>query len=248
MSPDIRQAQIARYRELHPEAADKPDEEVLQLLAEFQRRTRQQREAEQEGQQREIVVERNARFLARRPRKYRQAMADHPDVVAWVEGYVAALPPTSFLRITERPHFNSLFLYGTAGTGKTWQALGIPALLAEKNVPADYSYIRAVDYLDRQQNSTFETKEALFEEARDARLLILDDLLAGGDHKRSVSDLYRLLDARFIDERPTIMTCNVSGPDLVKALGERIVDRLREDAKSVKMVGDSRRKFRPIAS
>lgn len=194
----------------------------------------------------EMIAEANVRHLESRPRKYRTAVANNPEVVRWVEGYINAMPKTAFKQITQQPHFNSLFLYGNPGTGKTHQALGIPAVIAQRGYPASYLFLRVVDYLDRQQNAPFETKEDLYEQALNARLLILDDLLAGADHKRSLSDLYRLLDARFTDERPTIITCNVSGPALVEALGDRITDRLREDAVSVKMTGESRRKFRAV--
>jgi DNA replication protein DnaC len=196
---------------------------------------------------RDLVAERNETYMSRRPRKYRAAIADHPGVLGWIDSYVAALPPASSTRrITERPHANSLFLYGGPGSGKTHQALGIPAKLAEMGVPANFTYMRSVDYFDDQQNAPFELKTELFEKARDSRLLILDDLFAGGDHKRSASDLYRLLDARFADERPTVLVSNLDGQPLKDALGPRLSDRLREDAVTVKMDTRSRREFRPV--
>lgn len=193
----------------------------------------------------DVIADLNARYLERRPRKYRNAVADHPEVVAWVDRYIANLPRGA-RRVTERPHANSLFVYGGPGSGKTHELLGIPALLAQRREPAAFTYLRAVDYLDDQQNAGFDEKTRLFEAARDSRLLLLDDLFAGGDHRRSSSDLYRLLDARFADERPTVMACNLAGEPLKEALGPRLTDRLREDAVMVKMDQKSRREFRPV--
>lgn len=193
-----------------------------------------------------VVTEMNARYLEKRPRKYRDAVADHHAVVAWVDRYIDGLPPGG-RRVTERPHANSLFLYGGPGAGKTHQMLGVPALLAQRGAPAAFTYLRAVDYLDDQQNAPFAEKTKLFEAARDSRLLLLDDLFAGGDHRRSGSDLYRLLDARFADERPTVLACNLAGEPLKDALGPRLTDRLREDAVMVKLDLKSRREFRPVA-
>jgi DNA replication protein DnaC len=191
---------------------------------------------------------RNRERLDSRPRLYQNAVADHPEVLKWIDAYGELFPNDTFKMLTVRARGNGLFLYGNPGSGKTYQALGIPAVLAARDLPAGHVFIRAVDYLDGQQNADFRDKEKLYREALDAQLLILDDLFAGGDHKRSASDLYRLLDARFIDERPVVMTCNLSGSALMEAMGERLVDRLRESAVYVKLAGNSRRKFRAVTA
>ncbi|MEC3974752.1 ATP-binding protein [Amycolatopsis sp. H20-H5] len=240
---------IAYYRSVHPEAAPLTDVEVAVLVEADRLR------ADQEMQDRLIEDDKrrrrgaNQEFLDRRPRKYRHAVADHPEVLKWVDGYIAAVanqPVDTGWSGPSRPAYNALFIYGGPGTGKTYNALGVPAVLANEGVSAAHTYLRAVDYLDQQMNASFDEKEKLFVQARDSRLLILDDLLAGGEHKRSASDLYRLLDARFMDERPTILISNLAGKALQDAMGERLTDRLREDAVTVKMDGDSRRKFRSI--
>lgn len=193
-----------------------------------------------------LIAEQNAVFLDRRPRKYRAAVADDPGVVAWIDQYEANLPGDPRRRLTQRPHANSLFVFGGPGSGKTHQALGVPATLAQRGVPVRFSFVRAVDYLDAQQNAGFAEKESRFADARDSRLLILDDLFSGADHRRSASDLYRLLDARFSAEHPTILTCNLAGDALREALGPRLADRLREDCVMVKIDNPSRREFRPV--
>jgi DNA replication protein DnaC len=242
---DLMRARIDVWRAgLSAEDSNLTDEQVLELI----QADDAARKADFLAREREIRLrerrERNAKELDRRPRMYRDAIADHPGVVAWVDGLCELIPD-----VGDRPcrlRGNACFLYGGVGTGKTFQALGIPALLAARDQPAAFSFLRAVDYLDGQMNADFADKEALYRQTFGAELLILDDLFAGGDHRRSGSDLYRLLDARFADERPTILTTNLAGKALTDAMGERLMDRLRESAVSVKLDGASRREFRPI--
>jgi len=244
---DLAKARIDVWRGgLGAGKADVTDEQVLEIL----RAEDAARRADFAAREREIRLrerrERNAKELDRRPRMYRDAIADHPGVIAWVDGLCELIPD-----VGDRPcrlRGNGLFLYGGVGTGKTHEALGVPALLAARDQPAAFTFLRAVDYLDGQMNAAFADKEVLYKQAFGAELLILDDLFAGGDHRRSGSDLYRLLDARFADERPTILTTNLAGKPLTDAMGPRLTDRLRESAVHVKLEGASRRKFRQVSA
>lgn len=244
----ISQGQRDYHRSQHPETDHLPDSEVDDLIRAWVEQNR--REGEERERQRVLadLRERNQGRLDARPRLYRNAVADNPDVLKWVDTYCGLFSKDLRTALMKRARGNGLFLYGGPGTGKTHQMLGVPAVVAARDLPAGFLFLRAVDYLDGQQNSDFKDKENLYKEALDAQLLLLDDLFAGGDHKRSASDLYRLLDARFIDERPTIMTCNFSGAALMEAMGERLVDRLRESAVHVRLDGDSRRKFRAVTA
>lgn len=242
---DLMRARIDVWRAgLSAEDSNLTDEQVLELI----QADDAARKADFLAREREIRLrerrERNVKELDRRPRMYRNAIADNPGAVAWVDALCELIPD-----VGDRPcrlRGNSLFLFGGTGTGKTYQALGIPALLDARDQPASFAFVRCVDYLDQQQNADFSDKERLYREAFGAELLILDDLFAGGDHRRSGSDLYRLLDARFADERPTVMTTNLAGKPLTDAMGPRLTDRLRESAVSVKLDGASRRQFRPV--
>lgn len=244
---NVREGQREGYRNLHPEVEDLSDAEVDALVqADIRRRNAERDEVERAHIIRDLH-ERNAKLLDSRPRLYRDAMADHPAVVEWVNT-LAACGPELVRNVYTRRHGSSLLLYGATGSGKTFQALGIPALLDKLDQSANFTFLRAVDYLDGQMNADFADKERQFQDAYNAHLLILDDLFAGGDHKRSASDLYRLLDARHIDERPTVLTTNLVGRPLTDALGERLVDRLRQSAVMVKIDGSSRRQFQPLAA
>lgn len=244
-----REVQRNTYVRKHPEASGRPFDEIDALIDEEIKQAKRANDERRWQEQIRDLRERNNDRLNARPRMYRSATADHPDVLKWVDTYCDLFPrgngdPWSML--TTRARGNGLFLYGGAGTGKTYQMLGIPAVVAARDLPAGFVFLRAVDYLDGQMNADFQDKERLYKEALDAQLLLLDDLFAGGDHKRSASDLYRLLDARFIDERPTVMTCNLAGKALQNAMGERLMDRLRESVVYVKLDGESRRKFRLV--
>lgn len=244
---NVRDAQREFYREQNPEAADLGNAEVDALVQADIRK----RQVECEEAERAIIIrelhERNAKILDARPRMYRNAVADHPAVVEWTHSLAKLTTPGTRDLYAQR-RGNGLLMYGATGSGKTHQGLGIPALLDQLDQSASHLFIRAVDYLDGQQNADFGDKERLYRQACNAHLLILDDLFAGGDHKRSASDLYRLLDARHIDERPTILTTNLVGRPLTDALGERLVDRLKQSAVMVKIDGGSRRQFQSLAA
>lgn len=189
------------------------------------------------------IAGRNRRTLQALPRRFRDATADNPDVARWADTYAAAVGDDLRQRLNTRPHCPGLFIYGPVGIGKTWQAVGLINTLAERDFPVNgFEVVRAVDFIEGQVSAPFDEKRRLFAEAVDARVLVLDDLCAGGEHRKSAaSDLFRLLDARFADERPTIITSNVSGQQLAAEIGERLVDRLRESTIGVRMQGQSRR-------
>lgn len=246
----IQQAEreVALWRTRNAEAASAmTDLEIFDLLA--REAADRQTRMELDDQRRALVDqrERNAKHLATVPRMYRDAVADHPKMLEWIDSLVELAGfPATLNRSIHRQHGNSVMLFGPTGIGKTWQALGVPAAMAARDASADHLFLRAVDYLDGMQNGSFAEKERTYERAFAAQLLILDDLFAGGDHRRSQSDLYRLLDARFLDERPTILTTNLVGKTLSDALGERLTDRLKQSVVFVRLDGESRRAFRAV--
>ncbi|MFD8410880.1 ATP-binding protein [Streptomyces sp. NPDC059650] len=81
---------------------------------------------------------------ARIPPRYRQALADHPEVAAWVDEIVrAGRPGPSGARgIAEGP---SLLIAGPTGTGKTHQAYGAVRSLLAAGVRLRWETVTAAD-------------------------------------------------------------------------------------------------------
>lgn len=178
------------------------------------------------------------------PPRYRSATATHPAVQAWADR-VAEDPTTA----------GSLLLTGTTGTGKTHQAYGALRRIAEAG-PRTYE-IRATTAADmygllRPKGSERGPEEELRRLAR-VPLLILDDLGSAKATEWTEEVTYRLINERYNACRPTLYTSNLPadardqtgerrGPDLVTALGERIVSRLSQDTAVVAMTGPDRRR------
>lgn len=126
----------------------------------------------------------------------------------------------------------SIVLAGSTGTGKTHLAAAIvhyalkdgrTAIL--KNVPALMDRFK-LHFDDRKQY--FELLHCVF----DADLLVLDDMGAEKQSQWCDEMLFKIIDARYLEDRQTVITTNYPTPNaLVKymgANGQRIVSRLLE--------------------
>ncbi len=138
----------------------------------------------------------------------------------------------------------TLFLEGPVGFGKTTLA----AALLRRYVaarPVDAHFASTVKVLN-----PYATGEADFTLLERASLLVLDDLLylVDGDlSARELSRLYRLLNERWANRRPTIVTMNADRAELERRLApsppgdRRIIERLCDDCIELQLVGASRR-------
>jgi DNA replication protein DnaC len=82
----------------------------------------------------------------------------------------------------------------------------------------------------------------------DADLLHIDDL--GAEHRTEwvLEQLYTIINARYQDERSTLITSNLSRDELADQLGERIVSRLEGSCELLPFYGtDARRVDYPLA-
>jgi DNA replication protein DnaC len=125
---------------------------------------------------------------------------------------------------------NGLLLIGPVGSGKTHIAVAILREVIERGFTGRYWNI--VDLLDELRASYDPSSPAsaweILEEIEGADLLVLDDLGAeaptGWVHDR----LYQIINRRYEDNRPTIVTTNLELRDLAEQIGARITSRLCE--------------------
>jgi DNA replication protein DnaC len=142
-----------------------------------------------------------------------------------------------------------LTFIGGAGRGKTW----IAAAIAREMIlncdcewwpgrPPPIKWIRAIDALNSiraefSQPGENKARRMLYS----ARILFLDDL---GTEKVSdwvIETIYDLIDFRYCEALPTVITSNLGGQDLAKVFGTRVVSRLMGDGKKIVLGGDDRR-------
>lgn len=132
----------------------------------------------------------------------------------------------------------NLLVFGGVGVGKTGLAIG--ALYELHTAGASrLQFVSTSALIDALKPGG---DEAVMQSCQRADVLALDDLgtTRGTDWERD--RLYALLNARYEDQRPTIVTTNVTLVDLADSVGERIASRLIEGATMVSIGGSDRRR------
>ena len=123
----------------------------------------------------------------------------------------------------------SLLLKGGTGLGKTHLSLAIAGRALEKGYGVIYGAAQA--FAVSLEKERFERTDSDQDEDTQAQLiscdlLILDDLGMEFPSAYVNASLYYILDTRILTKRPTIISTNLSLPELEKRYGERLVSRL----------------------
>lgn len=123
-----------------------------------------------------------------------------------------------------------LLMTGREGTGKTHLAVAILKEVISKgykglywNVPELFLELRR-----RMDHGAEENEADLFDIARRADLLVLDDLGAERTSEYVLDRLYVLINRRYEDDSATIITTNRTLPELKQQLSPRIASRIAE--------------------
>lgn len=181
-------------------------------------RLKQEREREQ--------VERAADFAERSPSRYGFATVDHPKLLAWLDN-------------RDR---RSLLLAGGVGRGKTWQMFGMGQEALRRGVVFSVAWAFVPELLRDLRPGGQRSEPDGMDDLYRSGLLLLDDLGAHKPTEWAETELGILLDRRWRDERPTIVTTNVPPKKLGEVLGERIASRLAGMCEVVTLDGPDRRK------
>lgn len=175
------------------------------------------------------------------PRRHRKPVKLPAEVAAWVERGLDA---------------DGLYLTGPLGAGKTCMAYAAAArwCLATGTVPTAGGWSGD----DRWTGPTVEPVRAtaLFDELRPgadgvrrrivdlqrAKLLILDDVGAEKPSEWTVEKLYEIVDERYAQTRPLIVTSNVPPAQLTPHVGARVASRFAEICDVVALTGPDLRR------
>jgi DNA replication protein DnaC len=138
---------------------------------------------------------------------------------------------------------NSLFLFGDYGVGKT--ALAIVFLKQKMTEEKAGLFISVPDLLDRIR-AAFDkderyTADDIIEEAKNIDLLLLDDLGAEKPSEWVKEKLFQIINHRYNELLPIVFTSNLSLDELEKRIGERIVARIAEMSKMIRLIGKNLR-------
>jgi DNA replication protein DnaC len=178
-------------------------------------------------------IEQARTVLTRRtPPRFADAQATDPDLGAWARRYIAdpAQPP--------------IVLAGPTGVGKTWQAYGalrtIVEGLANRGLGLNWRATNHPDLNDKLRPKPDGSHTWALDPYLETDLLLLDDLGAGRQTEWTGDSLYRLVDHRWANDKPTIYSTNLNATELTAIVGDRVVSRLA-DAQRITIKGEDRR-------
>jgi DNA replication protein DnaC len=144
---------------------------------------------------------------------------------------------------------SNLILVGPTGTGKTCAVWATLRDLVERDWhvgrrPGTWIYHRATDLAAAlRPNADVET---VIDKARKTPLLIIDDLGSAKLTDWQLEQLPRIVDSRWENARPTVITSNV--PKLRDVLDDRLASRLQDGSTTAVLRGMDRRRTdsRPV--
>lgn len=142
-----------------------------------------------------------------------------------------------------------LVLHGGVGVGKTHLAAAVANAYAIRHVQASV-YFRVVPDLLDQLRATFDPENGVayddrFQQIRNAHLLVLDDLGTESTTSWASEKLFQLVNHRYNENLPTVITLNVGFEKLDPRIVSRMVDSRRShyvyvDADDYRMRGFNR--------
>lgn len=186
------------------------------------------RDAEAERIRREDIE----RFQLAVPAKYR-----HADPRLLAPGLLDALGDYG-----ARP--TSLYIHGPYGTGKTYAAAALVKACWNRSIRSG-AWANVPILLDQLRRSIRKpdiTNDQI-ERLCNAPLAVLDDIGAEKPSEWVVDRLYVVVNHRYENELPTIVTSNLRLSELGDRIGMRIASRLVETATQFELAGDDRRLF-----
>lgn len=133
-----------------------------------------------------------------------------------------------------------LLLWGDVGTGKTFFAACIANALTDQMQPALMTNFTRIS-----EAMGFDGSSEYMTELRRYKLLVIDDLGAERQSDYMLERVYGIVDARYKDRQPVIITTNLSLREIKEPKDlkyKRIYDRILEMCIPVRFSGESRRK------
>lgn len=195
------------------------ERERQELLDAEARRIRESEEAKRAEQ------ERIRKELARFPKRYADASFDNYILYSDEPSRVAQQHTIDCLRSG-----NSLVMYGKNGTGKTRLAY---SFLREKILEGKKcKYILAPELFDEIRNTyskeSYDTSVALVDRYSQYDHLVIDELDKTFGTKAEFIGLYRIINARYNDLKPTVIMTNADDATVIDIVGRSCYERLIE--------------------
>lgn len=137
-----------------------------------------------------------------------------------------------------------LCITGRPGTGKTHLAVGMIREILNRGLPAVYTTVSDVFHRIKESYTTagLTEREAILAFAKPA-LLVIDEVGRQYGTQAERAMLFEVINARYVDMKPTVLVSNFDGPHLKEYLGDSIFSRLAEGGgKLLTLAGKDMRK------
>lgn len=122
----------------------------------------------------------------------------------------------------------SIMLTGLIGTGKTHLAISSARLLIKTEFEKSEQLLNLKITTISEMQSAILDKVKTIDDYKRAEVLIIDDLGAEKDGDWINSKIFELINYRYMQELPTIITTNLNGKELAERIGQRTVSRIVE--------------------
>lgn len=156
----------------------------------------------------------------------------------------------SFIKHFSKNHDN-LLLLGNTGVGKTFLANCIAKeLLDQGNTVIYLTAFRLFDILEKNKFSKDEdsayTASNQFDYILDCDLLIIDDLGTELNNSFTNSQLYLIINERLLRQKSSIISTNLSLPNINTIYGERVFSRIASSYSVQRIIGEDIRLHKAI--
>lgn len=176
---------------------------------------------------------------------YQRAVADRPEISQWIATLAGQARKTQTERkapVASVVRGPSLLLLGPTGVGKTYEAHAAIRELAVTGVVARWTMTTAADMYAKLRVRHGVDSEAEFQKYVNATVLLLDDIGAAKISEFTEDINFRLVNHRYENGLPTLLTSNVLPKELSARLGDRVASRLNEMCQRVVITGPDRRR------
>ena len=135
-----------------------------------------------------------------------------------------------------------LYLWGNVGTWKTHTASAIANELIEKHL-VEVMFVSFSEVANRVRKSFDDSNsdKQLFDDMREVELLVIDDFGMEKPTDWLKEQIFLVINARYENRKPIIITSNQSVEDIGKFLMPQIASRLLEVSRTIKFTWEDRR-------
>lgn len=155
----------------------------------------------------------------------------------------------SFAECFEETHAN-LYMYGAAGTGKTYMSSCIANRVLERGFTVYYqSSFKLLDMLEKLKFGRYEESEQIQAEYAakyiyEVDLLIIDDVGTEFVTAYSSAALFDVINSRIVDGKSTIISSNLGPVKISEVYGTRLASRITGSFEPVNFIGRDLRRVK----